>query len=386
MVIPRIVEDTGGEPAATDLSTIRDRTAERLHPGELRLLIIDDEIPQNDALIQLLRSEGVEASCAQSGTLGLTYARSGAFDAILLDLKLPDVLGMTVLSLIRAERLPPPVIVLTGHFLDTDHEEKALHLGAAAFLRKPIFNIAELAVMLRRIVRCHVPPDRDAAPCAAVVAARTPRRLSPSRREILGLTDLHARALEADAAAIEEIIRLLLPELRARLRRRFPSNAEDWIDRAIEDALLEYRARPGRYAPKRGLSLDAYLEYNASRNVLNAIDSARRRLAHETTAIASDFWHALPGPSPDKPSERLQLLRSILVRVRASLTADERIVYDLQMSDEHDAEVIARALRLGHLPRREQVRRVRLLTNAVRHTVRRALLRFRDRRVTGSNS
>lgn len=127
--------------------------------SRFRLLIIDDEIRPDDPLVSVLKYEGVDVTTAQSGTVGLAYARAGGFDAIVLDLKLPDILGMTVLSFIRTERVPIPVIVMTGHFLGTDHEEKALQAGAAGFLTKPIFDGAALAVAIRQICAAYVPPS-----------------------------------------------------------------------------------------------------------------------------------------------------------------------------------------------------------------------------------
>ena len=101
--------DTGGRPAQAE------------NPPPIRLLIIDDEIAQDNPVVGLLAFEGVEATCALTGASGLELAWSGGFDAILLDLRLPDVLGMTVLSTLRHLRIPVPVVVATGHYLHTDH-------------------------------------------------------------------------------------------------------------------------------------------------------------------------------------------------------------------------------------------------------------------------
>jgi DNA-binding response OmpR family regulator len=96
-------------------------------------------------------------TCALSGGTGLELAVSAAFDAILLDLKLPDILGMTVLSELRRLRISVPVLVVTGYFLETDHDRRALQLGAAAFLRKPLLNVEELPTIIRDTVARHVP-------------------------------------------------------------------------------------------------------------------------------------------------------------------------------------------------------------------------------------
>ncbi len=377
MEVAGIAESASRLPPAADFGTTADGAADRV-TSRLRLLIIDDDIQQDDALLRMLAFDGIDATTVQSGTVGVACAATGGFDAILLDLHLPDILGMTVLSVIRAKRIPVPVIVFTGHFLDTDHEEKALQVGAAAFLTKPIFEATPLAAMIRRVVATYVPPSD--APAGSTVPAPRARRGPSSarrRREIPGLVGLHARVLGGDAGAIEEIVALLLPELSGRLRRALPRAGVDWIDPAVEDALLDYRSNPGRYDPARGRSLDGYLLYNAKRKLLNRLDSTRRRLTHETE-VPHEFWRVLAASSPEAPSAALDRLRAMLATVRSSLTPEERIVHDLQMAEEHDTTVYARALHLEHLPWRAQVRRVRLRTDAVSHTVRRALLRLRD--------
>ena len=139
-----------------------------------------------------------------------------------------------------------------------------------------------------------------------------------------------------------------------------------------------------RYDATRGRTLDGYLEHNARRNVLNALDSARRRLAHETMAVPPNFWETLAASTPEQPSALVERFFEMLATVRASLTPEEQIVHDLRMA-KADTAAYARAIHLEHLPWPEQVHRVRRFQDAVSHTVRRRLLRLRDQLYPPSN-
>src|SRR5258708_7831749 len=94
MEIAQLAEHSSRALPAGNLGRIAGDAADPLE-RTLRLLIIDDEIRQDDALVRMLAFEGIDATTAYCGMVGLDYARAGGFDAILLDLKLPDVLGMT---------------------------------------------------------------------------------------------------------------------------------------------------------------------------------------------------------------------------------------------------------------------------------------------------
>jgi DNA-binding response OmpR family regulator len=125
------------------------------------VLIIDDELRADDALTKCLSFDGFTVECARTGAEGLARAAARHPDAIVLDLRLPDILGLSVLSELRRARLGVPVVVLTGAFLDEGHEVAARALGAAAYLHKPIIG-DELTLALRSAIIA--PPPELAAP------------------------------------------------------------------------------------------------------------------------------------------------------------------------------------------------------------------------------
>jgi hypothetical protein len=79
----------------------------------------------------------------------------------------------------------------------------------------------------------------------------------------------------------ESVIESLLRALERRLRRAFPSTDATLVHDGAVDALLDYRQRPERFDPGRGLSLAAYLYCCAWRNVDDLVRARARRLARE---------------------------------------------------------------------------------------------------------
>lgn len=114
------------------------------------VLIIDDEPPIRRLLRLTLEPAGYKVYEAESGQLGLQEAAAKRPDAIILDLGLPDMEGLTALKRLR-EWSPTPVLVLTVRNQEAD-KVAALDAGADDYLTKP-FGTAELLARLRAIQR-----------------------------------------------------------------------------------------------------------------------------------------------------------------------------------------------------------------------------------------
>jgi two-component system, OmpR family, KDP operon response regulator KdpE len=114
------------------------------------VLIIDDEPPIRRLLRLTLEPAGYKVCEAETGQLGLQEAAAKRPDAIILDLGLPDMDGLTALKRLR-EWSPTPVLVLTVRNQEAD-KVAALDGGADDYLTKP-FGTEELLARLRAIQR-----------------------------------------------------------------------------------------------------------------------------------------------------------------------------------------------------------------------------------------
>ena len=111
------------------------------------ILIIDDDPDIRDLLSVYLESEGHALSHAENGQDGIEQAQSSTPDLIILDINMPVMDGLKLISLIRGEqnlsRMPICVITTEGAKED---RERAITLGANEYLTKPIQANKVLAV------------------------------------------------------------------------------------------------------------------------------------------------------------------------------------------------------------------------------------------------
>ena len=79
-----------------------------------RILVIEDDETLCEELRDILEDEGYNVTSSHDGINGLDLAFRGAFDLLLLDLRLPGMSGLDILRNVREKQLPLKVIVLTG--------------------------------------------------------------------------------------------------------------------------------------------------------------------------------------------------------------------------------------------------------------------------------
>ncbi|MDD5434036.1 MAG: response regulator transcription factor [Nitrospira sp.] len=117
----------------------------------MRLLLVEDEKDLSAIIKQGLEEEGYIVETAHDGEEGLYMAENFPADAIILDIMLPLMDGLTILSTIRKKGIATPVLLLTARDAVVD-KIAGLDTGADDYLTKP-FAFAELLARVRSLLR-----------------------------------------------------------------------------------------------------------------------------------------------------------------------------------------------------------------------------------------
>lgn len=112
--------------------------------------IIDDSAFQRKIIASFLKEEGYETREAADGMAGLALVSADDVDAVILDLLMPEMSGVEVLTRVREQGLTIPIIVSTADIQKTTRRQ-CMDLGAAGFLNKPVKK-EELCATLRDVV------------------------------------------------------------------------------------------------------------------------------------------------------------------------------------------------------------------------------------------
>ncbi|MFF0435357.1 response regulator transcription factor [Streptomyces sp. NPDC004327] len=115
-----------------------------------RILVVEDDHALRDVLLRGLREEDFDPEPAADGAAALRLAGDG-FDAVVLDVGLPDADGRDVCQALRARGFLAPILFLTAHHQLTDRLT-GFSCGGDDYLAKP-FHLAELAARLRAALR-----------------------------------------------------------------------------------------------------------------------------------------------------------------------------------------------------------------------------------------
>lgn len=117
----------------------------------MRVLVVEDEMGLAEAVGAILRREKYIVDIANDGKTGLEYAMTGEYDCILLDIMLPRMNGLEVLTYLRVQEVETPVLLLTAKS-EIDDKIKGLDCGADDYLTKP-FSTGELLARIRAMTR-----------------------------------------------------------------------------------------------------------------------------------------------------------------------------------------------------------------------------------------
>lgn len=117
----------------------------------MRILIVEDEKNLAESLKQMITAQKFQADTVYDGEDGLEYARSGQYDAMILDVMLPKLNGFQIVKTLRKEGNAIPVLMLTARD-DTEDKVRGLDSGADDYLTKP-FTTEELLARVRALTR-----------------------------------------------------------------------------------------------------------------------------------------------------------------------------------------------------------------------------------------
>lgn len=204
----------------------------------MRILVVEDSPMLATQISEALVESGYVAELSNNGRDALYQGQEENFDAVILDLGLPEIDGLTVLSQWRASGKTMPVLILTAR--DNWHEKVAgIDAGADDYLTKP-FHMEELLARIRALIRRthghasaqieYGPITLDTRQGRVTVDGRTLNLTSHEYRllaylmhhpdEIISRTELtehlYAQDFERDSNTIEVFV--------ARLRKKLPPN------------------------------------------------------------------------------------------------------------------------------------------------------------------
>src|SRR5258708_3057625 len=110
------------------------------------ILIVDDDKNLSETLSLFLTAKGYKVSVAESGEKAIDIIQKISFNAVLLDLTLEGMDGITALTKIKELDKEVPVIMVTGN-KEIPNVIKSLKLGAFNYITKPFINDAILIVL-----------------------------------------------------------------------------------------------------------------------------------------------------------------------------------------------------------------------------------------------
>lgn len=249
------------------------------------VLVIDDDLGTRETFGAALRPAGFQVGTAACGADGLAMARSGLFDVLLIDQRLPDMLGTDLARAIRQESLHVPFVLMSA-WLTTEITVVAMKLGASNVIEKPLtletMREAVQSALKSRPEAAEAGGSRPEAPRRS--SADQPPRSAPERwadyvlkaceadQDPRTLKDWGHSAYSSRSAVIEscylvgvqprdarDFTRLLRALIRSRDVRCQPETLLAVSDRRTLEALVR-RAGLGSHADVAAMSIARFLQ------------------------------------------------------------------------------------------------------------------------------
>ena len=118
---------------------------------KIKILVVDDELSIRESLSGWLRQDGFEVENAADGMAALSMIKETHYDIMLIDVKMPEMDGLTLLRQLKEMEPEIAVVMMTAHGAIQDAVD-AMRLGAHDYLLKP-FDLEELSLTIDKLVR-----------------------------------------------------------------------------------------------------------------------------------------------------------------------------------------------------------------------------------------
>ncbi|MFZ3048536.1 MAG: response regulator [Desulfatirhabdiaceae bacterium] len=115
-----------------------------------KVLLIDDEKDFLEIMSERMKTREIEVTTASSAKEALKQVEAESFDAVILDLQMPEMDGLEALKIMKSKNPELQVILLTGH-ATVEKGVEAMKLGAMDLMEKP----ADLKVLTEKIKKAH---------------------------------------------------------------------------------------------------------------------------------------------------------------------------------------------------------------------------------------
>lgn len=159
----------------------------------MKLLFAEDEVSMSEAVVDILTYHKYIVDAVYDGEAALEYARAAQYDGIILDIMMPKMSGLEVLSLLRREGCRTPILLLTAK-AEVEDRIQGLDLGADDYLPKP-FAMGELLARIRAMLRRREEFTPDIIECGNIALNQQSYELSGNGQTFV-LTKLEYRLME----------------------------------------------------------------------------------------------------------------------------------------------------------------------------------------------
>ncbi len=202
---------TGGPPTVRSL-TEEPTTEPMPWAPRSRILVVEDNLVNQKLAVWLLEQHGYDAVVASNGREALAILELQSFDAILMDVQMPELNGLDATRLIRARETDTgdhvPIIAVTAYAMSGDRE-RCLDAGMDAYLPKPL-DERQLIELLRQLVRAAPTGSAHGEPSISEVTPRGQTTESVTLEAIL-------HRYRGDRDLVEDMAAAYLEELPSRL-------------------------------------------------------------------------------------------------------------------------------------------------------------------------